>query len=934
MKIIPINQLVNITYCFKRYLIGLLFLIGPLHVSAQDISLFEQFNGRYDFTAIGNTLNTGPNDCNILTQSSANLTLTGNQDLIAARLYWSGSGAEFSTEYPGDYQVTLNGTAVVADRTYSVSSFIGIDFYGASADVTDIVSANGNGTYTLSDLDLTGNIFPFSDYCNSTVDYGGWSLIIIYEDEDNLALNQISLFDGLEVLYQNELIITLGPLDVATDEFAKIGFLAWEGDLPNPNNESLRINDVLINDPPLNPGNNQFNGTNTYTNSTNLYNMDLDVYDLDGLVDPGDTEIEIKMTSDSDLVLINNIITSVNSELPDASIIFEPIEFICNNTVEVNWTVFNVNSTGELQAGIPIKFYLEGDEIAQDNTITTIPIDGAESGTVTLPISTSTVPDPFTILAVVDDAGGGVSTVTETNENNNEYQQVINLADVTLSVVLDSDILIADGNAICDGEDQVIGIIPGGLTPPGAAATYQWFLNGVIIPGATNNELTVTQAGTYELEVAYQGCDATDDIIVEFVSNPVAGTPTPLVECDEVPNDGEAEFTLTDADTDIISGQTDVFVTYYETEALAIIGDPLDALTSPYTNITADTQTIFARLEENVLGCYDVTPLVLLVDAAPTITDSIENYLICDNDQDNTENFDLTSKYIEIVNGLPDITLTYYNTEADANANINPIPTSPTAPSTTNYPSAGAETIWVRAVNLEGCFTIGSFNLVLGTITNYVEVPIFRICDDNIFDGFTDFDLDSQIPIITAGDPNLTVTYYLIEADAEAGTIPSLTSPYTNIVNPEVIWVRVEDNTTTCYVHFEMILDVQSTIAETPPPLVECDQLPNDGFDDFILTEADTDIINGQPATAVRYFETEALAINGDPLDALTSPYTNITQDTQTIYARIENIILGCYDTTPLELVVNAAPAIAAPIDPYPLCDNDQNGTEDFDLHF
>ena len=39
---------------------------------------------------------------------------------------------------------------------------------------------------------------------------------------------------------------------------------------------------------------------------------------------------------------------------------------------------------------------------------------------------------------------------------------------------------------------------------------------------------------------------------------------------------------------------------------------------------------------------------------------------------------------------------------------------------------------------------------------------------------------------------------------------------------------------------------------------------------DFILTEADTDIINGQPATAVRYFETEALAINGDPLDALT----------------------------------------------------------------
>ena len=120
MKIIQINQVVNIAYCFKRYLIGLLFLIGPLHVSAQDVSLFEQFNGQYDFTAIGNTLNTGANACNILTQSSANLTLTGNQDLVAARLYWSGSGGDLL--FPADNNVTLNGTDVSAERTFTENS--------------------------------------------------------------------------------------------------------------------------------------------------------------------------------------------------------------------------------------------------------------------------------------------------------------------------------------------------------------------------------------------------------------------------------------------------------------------------------------------------------------------------------------------------------------------------------------------------------------------------------------------------------------------------------------------------------------------------------------------------------------------------------------------------------------------------------------------
>ena len=139
------------------------------------------------------------------------------------------------------------------------------------------------------------------------------------------------------------------------------------------------------------------------------------------------TEIEIKITSDSDLILINNIITSVNSELPDATISFEDIEFICNNTVNLNYTVFNVNSTGSLPAGTPIKFYLEGNQIGQTVTNTTLPINGEESGIIPLTIPTGTVADPFTVIAVVDDGGGGVSTVDETDEANNEYQQIITI---------------------------------------------------------------------------------------------------------------------------------------------------------------------------------------------------------------------------------------------------------------------------------------------------------------------------------------------------------------------------------------------------------------------------------------------------------------------------------------------------------------------------
>ena len=77
--------------------------------NAQDISLFQQFNGRYDYTAIGNTLNTSENGnfavCEILTSSSADLALLDNQTIIAAYIYWAGSG-------DGDFDISVNNIPV------------------------------------------------------------------------------------------------------------------------------------------------------------------------------------------------------------------------------------------------------------------------------------------------------------------------------------------------------------------------------------------------------------------------------------------------------------------------------------------------------------------------------------------------------------------------------------------------------------------------------------------------------------------------------------------------------------------------------------------------------------------------------------------------------------------------------------------------------
>jgi gliding motility-associated-like protein len=402
-----------------HHILCILIFGVSLNINAQDIELFQQFNGRYDYTAIGNTLNTlenGPGvTCEILTESSATLNLNANQNIVAAYLYWAGSGT-------GELNIRLNNTPLIAERTFSDALDFTRVFFAAFADVTDIVLAQGTGNYTVSDFDLTNVISPF---CPTGTNFGGWAMTIIYED-DNLPLNQLNVYDGLQSVPEF-LSITLDNLNVLDNEDAKIGFVAWEGDRALAVNEQLTINGNVISNPPLNPANNAFNGTNSFTGDTNLYNMDIDVYNIQDNINIGDTSATITLTSGQDYVMINNIITVLNSQLPDATIFIDQSIVQCGNQdVEFTYIVSNLNSTDTLPADTPIAFYAEGILVGQTNTVNEISIGASETGTITL-----TIPEgigPFvSIIASVDDDGTMTGSITEINEDNNLDKLTIQL---------------------------------------------------------------------------------------------------------------------------------------------------------------------------------------------------------------------------------------------------------------------------------------------------------------------------------------------------------------------------------------------------------------------------------------------------------------------------------------------------------------------------
>lgn len=416
-------------FLLKRYLFFYLMLVCNFAFS-QDISLYQQFNGHYDYTAFGNTLNiieNGSNSpCTILTSSSANFQLDSNQEVVAAYLYWAGSG-------PGDFDITFNQVPITAERTFNLLYTQGGEeyiYFAAFADVTQQIQTTGIGNYTLSDLDLT-NIIP--TYCSppgSGTNFGGWAVTVIYEDA-SLPMNQVNVFDGLESVNRNNetLQIMLDNLMVLDTEGAKIGFLAWEGDSEIAVNETLRINGNILSNPPLNPANNAFNGTNSFTGSNTLYNMDIDFYSISGYIQAGDTSAIIELTSGQDFVMINNIITVLNTELPDASISIDNVQgdLECGNReLTIDYIVYNLNSTAILPAATPIAFYANNVLLAQAATIAEIPIDGQESGSMVFTIPDN-IDSEFILKVVVDDIGNGTGIVNESNENNNQDETSIRL---------------------------------------------------------------------------------------------------------------------------------------------------------------------------------------------------------------------------------------------------------------------------------------------------------------------------------------------------------------------------------------------------------------------------------------------------------------------------------------------------------------------------
>ncbi|MGJ8716499.1 MAG: Calx-beta domain-containing protein [Maribacter stanieri] len=305
------------------------------------LTLFQEFDGYYDYSTTGGTLRTSPNGaspCAVTTSSSNSLVspVPATATVERAYLYWSHSSTV------RDADVTFEGQSVSANFLYQ-TSLGNRNFFGYVSDVTTIVQGV---------TDLSNNIFDFSDltinntgeYCTTSTVLGGWALMVFYEDRSLPAVN-INLYQGFDGLSNEGNSFTLDSFYAISGTGAKASFLSWEGDPDlngsssgSTNPEELSItnqrnqNFVLTGDGGQ-TGNNSYNSTiydNTVGppvyNNASTYGVDLDTYDISSFIQPADSEVTANVDVGQDFVISAAVVLKVPSNLI-AGRVFEDVNY-------------------------------------------------------------------------------------------------------------------------------------------------------------------------------------------------------------------------------------------------------------------------------------------------------------------------------------------------------------------------------------------------------------------------------------------------------------------------------------------------------------------------------------------------------------------------------------------------------------------------------
>ncbi|WBL26628.1 T9SS type B sorting domain-containing protein [Zunongwangia sp. HGR-M22] len=392
-----------------------------------------------------------------------------------------------------------------------------------------------------------------------------------------------------------------------------------------------------------------------------------------------------------------------------------------------------------------------------------------------------------------------------------------------------------------------------------------------------------------------------------FPEGVTANTPDPMIAC---AIENQAEFDLFSKIDEIRTNKTDNVIFY---SSLADANDKINALDQYYK--TANSTTIFARVSNPQVECYEIVELDLEVNHGPVVQENV-TLTTCDIGNNGEEIFDLNSISSEILNNLNknDYHVSFHKDSISAINNTNLL--------AENY-TANPTEIYARVTELDdlGCFSISNISLEL-TPTPIVNDYTLIQCDvdlGNSTDGLTRVNLTEANSFIASSDSSYVFSFFKNQSDFNNNNpIENPERFSNNIPFQQNLLVQILNEKTGCFSTSNLLLQVEPTTASLPEigPYYSCNISESD---EQILGIFNLDkIAESYQNLEVNFYET--LENASLEIDALGNEFIT---STTSIYARLE-IDNQCQGIESVELIVRENPKIQLK-DLYNLCLNKGN---------
>ncbi|SRX73207.1 gliding motility-associated C-terminal domain-containing protein [Aequorivita antarctica] len=394
------------------------------------------------------------------------------------------------------------------------------------------------------------------------------------------------------------------------------------------------------------------------------------------------------------------------------------------------------------------------------------------------------------------------------------------------SIVFDCTVEINEGDQLlCDVPEFQLT-----TTISGPVESYEWYKDGVLIPGQNTDMLLVTQTGNYEVIADGTDCDVpvSDDVNITLL---FGGGCTVEPICEGI--DFEENFGTG-------TGRVSTPYTNYIFNGVTQVED--GEYTISNTSVGLNTGW-FTDMEDHTDG--DVDGRMLFVNASFAPDEFYRRTITLNQNIEYTFNAWITTVYdtdTGICGGTGEPSNVIFRIEDPsgnliAETNTGNIPNGPD-PNWQEFAiifNTGTNTdVQLVLINNApgGCGNDLAIDDITLSLQNQqpeiVTPPDLSACDAN-GDGMEEFNLEDQIATILNGqDPALlNTTFHLSQFDAEASQ-NAIVNPaaYTNTTNPETIYVRVEKVAEpTCFstVSFQLVLsDPEDLSGNLPTEVILC----------------------------------------------------------------------------------------------------------------